>query len=113
MNVKELELFVSNILRAGVMISGVLIVIGLGLFIATGDSCYPNGEASLDWIIYGDPFFSPSHILFLGFLTLVITPLLRVAASVLAYGAEKDWTYVAITGFVLIILVIGMVLGLG
>ena len=113
MKVKELELFVSNILRAGVMISGVLIIIGLGLFIATGDTCYPNGEATLEWIIYGDPSLSPSHILFLGFLTLVITPLLRVAASVLAYGAEKDWTYVAITGFVLTILVIGMVLGLG
>jgi uncharacterized membrane protein len=113
MNVKELELFVSNVLRVGVMVSGILIVIGLGLFITTGDTCYPNGEASLQWIIYGDPFLSPSHILFLGFLTLVITPLLRVAASVLAYGAEKDWTYVAITGFVLTILVIGMVLGLG
>ena len=113
MNVKELELFVSNVLRAGVMVSGVLIVIGLGLFIATGDSGYPNGDASLHWIMYGDPFLSPSHILFMGFIVLVVTPLLRVGASVIAYGVEKDWTYVAITGFVLTILVIGMVLGLG
>jgi len=113
MNVKELERFVSNILRIGVMVSGILIIIGLGLFITTGDTCYPNGEASLQWIIYGDPFFSPSHILFLGFLVLVITPLLRVGASVIAYIIEKDWIYTAITGFVLSVLLIGMVLGLG
>ena len=113
MNVKELEMFVSNILRVGVIVSGVLIVIGLGLFIMTGDTCYPNGEASLQWIIYGDPFFSPSHILFLGFLVLVVTPLLRVGASVIAYVMEKDWIYSAITGFVLTVLLIGMILGLG
>ena len=113
MNVKELELFVSNILRIWVAVSGVLIIIGLSLYIATGDTCYPNGEASVDWIIYGDPFLSPSHILFLGFLTLVITPLLRVGASVVAYVIERDWIYAAITGFVLSVLLIGMALGLG
>ena len=113
MNVKELELFVSNILRTGVIVSAALIITGLGLFMITGDTCYPNGEASLNWIIYGDPFFAPSHILFLGFLTLVTTPLLRVAASVIAYLIEKDWIYASITGFVLAVLLIGMILGLG
>lgn len=113
MNVKKLEIFVSNVLRVGVLISGVLIVIGLGLFIVTGDVCYPNGESTLRWIIYGDPFFAPSHIIFMGFFTLVVTPLLIVAASVLVYAVDREWSYVAITGFVLMILVFGMVLGLG
>ena len=113
MKVKELELFVSNVLRIGVLASGILIIIGLGLFFISGDSCYPNGEASLEWIINGDPFLAPSHILFLGFLVLVVTPLLRVGASVVAYVIEKDWIYAAITSFVLSVLIIGMVLGLG
>lgn len=113
MNVKELELFVSNVLRIGVAVSGVLIMIGLGLYVITGDNSCPTGEATLQWIIYGAPFFGPSHILFLGFLTLVATPLLRVAASVIAYIVEKDWIYAAITGFVFTVLVIGIVLGLG
>jgi len=113
MNVKQLELFVSNVLRIGVLTSGILITIGLGLFIVTGDVCYPTGETSIHWILYGDPFYAPSHILFLGFLTLVSTPLLRVAASTFAYTVEKDWVYAAITGFVLTVLVIGIVLGLG
>ena len=113
MNVRQLELFVSNVLRVGVAISGILIIFGLALFAVTGDVSCPYGIASLQWIIYGDPFFAPSHILFMGFLTLVATPLLRVAASVIAYVAERDWTYAAITGFVLAVLVIGIVLGLG
>ena len=113
MNVRQLELFVSNVLRFGVMASGILIMFGLGLFFVTGDVSCPTGDASLQWIIYGDPFFAPSHILFLGFLTLVVTPLLRVAASTVAYVVEKDWVYAAITGFVLVVLVLGMVLGLG
>jgi uncharacterized membrane protein len=112
MDVKSLEIYVSNVLRAGVLISGFLIVIGLGLYFITGDVCYPNGESSLHWIIYGDPFFAPSHIIFVGFLTLVVTPLLRVGASVIAYVIERDWPYVAITGFVLLTLVLGLVLGL-
>ena len=113
MNVRQLELFVSNVLRFGVMASGILIMFGLGLYIVTGDISCPTGDSSLQWIIYGDPFFAPSHILFLGFLTLVVTPLLRVAASTVAYVVEKDWVYSAITSFVLVVLVLGMVLGLG
>mgnify|MGYP000001726801 CR=1 FL=1 len=113
MNVRQLELFVSNVLRFGVMASGILIMFGLGLYMVTGDISCPTGDSSLQWILYGDPFFAPSHILFLGFLTLVATPLLRVAASTLAYVVEKDWAYAAITGFVLTVLLIGIVLGLG
>ena len=113
MNVRRLELFVSNILRIGVVLSGILIVIGLGLFLWTGDNSCPFGVSSLDWVIWGAPFFQPSHIIFLGFVVLVLTPLCRVGASVIAYVYERDWTFAAITGFVLIVLITGMILGLG
>lgn len=113
MNVRKLEYFVSNVLRIGVVASGVLILAGLGLFIATGDVCYPNGEASIHWILWGDPFFSPSHILFIGFLILVLTPLFRVLTSVFAYSVDRDWVYAGITAFVLTVLILGMILGLG
>jgi len=113
LNNRSLELYVSNVLRIGVVISSILIIIGLALYIVTGDASYPCGEASIHWIIYGDPFTAPSHILFLGFLILVSTPILRVAASTIAYIAEKDWIYTVITGFVLIVLMTGIILGLG
>ncbi|MFC1802644.1 DUF1634 domain-containing protein [Thermoproteota archaeon] len=113
MSVKKTELYVARILQFGVTISGLLILFGLGLFLWTGDTCYPNGEPTLKWILWGDPFFAPSHILFLGFILLVTTPLTRVAASIMAYAIESDWIYTAITGFVLVVLIIGMSLGLG
>lgn len=113
MTIKKLELLVARVLQVGVVISGILILIGLGLFLWTGDTCYQFGEPSLEWIIWGDPFFAPSHILFLGFIILVMTPLFRVAASVFAYLIEGDVVYTTITGFVLVILVLGMALGLG
>lgn len=113
MSVKRLELLVSRVLKVGVIISGFLILSGLGLFLLTGDTCYQYGVPSLEWIIYGDPFLAPSHVLFIGFIVLVTTPLLRVAASVVAYMIEGDLLYASITTFVLIVLLIGMALGLG
>jgi uncharacterized membrane protein len=104
---------VAKVLKIGVIISGILILSGLGLYLLTDDTCYQFGEPSLDWIIYGDPFLAPSHLLFIGFIVLVITPLLRVAASVIAYMIEGDLVYTSITSFVLVILLLGMALGLG
>jgi uncharacterized membrane protein len=113
MNVRQLELFVSSVLRIGVWVSGILILSGLILFLATGDASCPYGDLTLNWIIHGDPFFEPSHVIFLGLITLVVTPLLRVAASIISYVAERDWIFATITSFVLTILIIGMILGLG
>jgi uncharacterized membrane protein len=112
-NVRQLELFISGVLRIGVVLSGLLILFGLGVFALTNNINDPTGVATLDWIIHGNPFLEPSHILFLGFIILVLTPLSRVATSVVAYAYEHDWTYVVITGFVLVVLVTGMVLGIG
>ena len=113
MNVRQLEIFISSVLRLGVILSGLLIIVGLGLFAWTSDISNPSGISTLDWILHGSPFLEPSHILFLGFIILVLTPLSRVATSVAAYTYEHDWTYVVITGFVFVVLIAGMVLGLG
>jgi uncharacterized membrane protein len=113
LSIKKVERFISDILRYGVELSGLLIIVGIGLFLWTGDNSCPFGLLSWNWIIWGAPFFEPSHILFLGFFILIATPLLRVTASVLAYSVNHDWTYAAITGCVLLILMIGITLGVG
>jgi uncharacterized membrane protein len=107
------EFFVSILLRAGVVISGLLMVIGLALFWLTGDASCPTGLLTLNWIIWGDPFLMPSHMIFLGFLILVMTPVLRVATSVLIYLRSEDWMFTVITSTVLIILVLSMSFGIG
>ncbi|MBD3171646.1 DUF1634 domain-containing protein [Candidatus Bathyarchaeota archaeon] len=113
MNVKKMENYVSHVLRFGVLLCGSLSLLGLSLLAWTGDASCPYGVIDLQWLLHGDPFWSPSHILFLGFIVLVGTPLLRVASSTVAYGLDHDWIFMAITGTVLIVLVIGILLGVG
>ena len=110
---RRLEVLVSGVLRLGVALSGLLILVGLGLMAWSGDVSCPYGVLSVEWVLWGDPFLGPSHVLFLGFLVLVATPMVRVAVSVVAYVMDRDWVYAAITGLVLIVLVAGMFMGLG
>jgi uncharacterized membrane protein len=108
-----MEALVSTILRAGVLMSGALILFGLTLTIVTGDTSYPNGNMDIDWLIRGDPFFAPSHILFLGFLTLIATPVLRIAASIYVYTKLHDNAFTIITTIVLFVLMVSFTLGIG
>lgn len=112
-SVKRMEALVSTILRAGVLMSGALILFGLTLTIVTGDTSYPNGNMDIDWLIRGDPFFAPSHILFLGFLTLIATPVLRIAASIYVYTKLHDNAFTIITTIVLFVLMVSFTLGIG
>lgn len=110
---RSMELFISRLMRASVSISGVIIFVGLALYLVTGNDSCPLNIFELNWMLFGDPFFAPSHIIFLGFMVLVGTPLLRIVASVVVFALSKDWTFTVITGCVLTILGISMVLGVG
>jgi uncharacterized membrane protein len=112
-SVREMELFVSSVLRFGVLLSGCFMVIGLTLLWSTGDSSSPIGVLNAAWIITGSPFLEPSHILFIGFIVLIATPILRILATTITYSRMKDWTYTVITGLVLVILLVSMTLGIG
>jgi uncharacterized membrane protein len=50
-------------------------------------------------------------IIALGLLVLIATPVVRVAVSVLAFRAEHDRTYMAITSVVLLLLILSFILG--
>ncbi len=110
---RSMELFISRLMRASVSLSGVIIFIGLVLFLVTGDNSEPVNMFELNWMMFGAPFFEPSHVIFLGFMVLVGTPLLRIAASVVVFALSKDWTFTVITGCVLAILCLSMLLGVG
>ena len=111
--VRRMERWVSGLLRLGVAASGFLVVLGLALAAATGDTSCPYGVLTLEWVLWGEPFFSPSHILFLGFLTLVATPILRIAASVVLFLKTRDPVFAALTATVLIILLVSLATGVG
>ena len=108
-----MELMVSRLLRTGVLVSGLLMVTGLTLLLATGDASCPNGVLSVNWVLFGDPFLEPSHVLFLGFFILIGTPLLRIVASATAHMAERDLVFALLNVSVLLILAVSFMLGVG
>jgi len=111
--IRNMEMWISHLLRGGVLLSGILLLVGLGLLWITGDTSCPSNVLSLNWILRGDPFLAPSHIIFLGFFTLIFTPLLRIFVSVLIYIKLKDVTFSILTGLVFLILLSSIVLGYG
>lgn len=108
-----MEKALSWVLRIGVALSGVLVIVGLTLMFVTKNTSNPFGVMDLEWIIRGNSFFDPSHILFLGYAVLLLTPLLRVAVSILLYLKAHDIPFTAITLIVFVILIISMTIGIG
>lgn len=111
--IHRMEMFISRLMRISVLISGTVIALGVVTFLITGNNSCPVNIFDINWILNGNPFFAPSHIIFLGFMILIGTPLLRIAASVFVYAKTKDWTFTVITGLVLTVLVVSMLLGVG
>ncbi|SHE14301.1 Predicted membrane protein [Chlamydia abortus] len=108
----EVELAVSRWLRAGVAISGAVILAGLIYFILRGDSGYPEGAypTALSDIVTGVAALKPFALMMAGLFLLILTPVLRVAISLFVFLAEKDYLYVLLTSFVLLTLVISFFL---
>ncbi len=105
-------------LRTGVIASASIICLGLIVLASRGfgldgtriDATIPYPR-SLAALITGLLSLDPASIISLGLLTLIATPFMRVAVSIVAFAEEGDWQYVAITAIVLGILVAGLVMG--
>jgi uncharacterized membrane protein len=68
---------------------------------------------SLTAMAQGLAHADPLSVVTLGLVVLLATPVVRVAVSIVAFGLERDWRYVAITVTVLVILVASFLLGRG
>ncbi len=114
---RRMELVVSAVLRIGVLLSGGVILLGLVLFFAQ------HHGAALDDItkvpfsyqpgtIIGQVFHgSGTAIILLGLMLLILTPVSRIAVSIVTFAVEHDWRYVVITTIVLLILLTSFALG--
>lgn len=112
------EKAVSFVLRAGVIVSAVIICLGLALLVVKGGlkageridaaMAYPSNLRAL---LAGLLVLDPASVLALGLVALIATPFARVAISIVAFALERDWSYVVITALVLAVLVMGLVVG--
>jgi len=110
----ELRLIVSRVLLAGVVLSAVLILAGFvaSLFVGWDGSLLgaaPGGDPTdVGALAEGLRNLRPQAIAQLGLLTLVLTPMARVAASLGLFAVERDRMYVLISLVVLAILIAGL-----
>jgi uncharacterized membrane protein len=120
----RMELVISYLLRGGVIVSVALIVLGVVVMFVRHPE-YFTSKTELDRLVSpGAAFphtltdvaaslreFRGRGIVTLGLLVLIATPVLRVAASVVLFAIQRDWTYSLITAVVLSLLVLSLVLG--
>jgi uncharacterized membrane protein len=111
------RIIISNILRYGALLSSLTIAVGLFLIFARAvPPDFPNLLGQLIEINYGKPTLqldvllkgimdlNPVSIIQLGTLILLAIPIIRVAISAILFARERDLIYVAVTAFVLVVL---------
>ena len=113
---RQTELVISHVLRGGVIASAAVILLGVLWFYLqmaiTGHAAlgYPHTFGGIiRRLFHGEPL----ALVALGLLILLLTPILRVAISIVVFALEHDWRYTVITVLVLIILLVSLLLGRG
>ena len=112
-NDQKVEQIIGQLLRAGVLLSAFVVVIGGMLYLrqaAMGYSDYqtfhgvPHQLTTISGVVQGAVHLDPESVIQFGLLLLIATPVARVVFSVFAFGLERDWLYVGLTLVVLAVL---------
>jgi len=108
---------IGTLLRAGVGLSVLIVGIGAILYLIRHGAEWPdyrsfrNEPADLRGIVgifKGAVSLQARPFIQCGLVLLLLTPVARVAFSVFAFAAQRDWTYVIVTLIVLAILVLSI-----
>ncbi|HEY7220113.1 MAG TPA: DUF1634 domain-containing protein [Candidatus Binatia bacterium] len=122
--VRKVEVLISNLLRAGVVLSLALVVLGTVVafvqhpeYLAERSSFgrFPDARNlvphSLGEVGAGLKAYSGESIVTLGILLLIATPVIRVGVSIFAFVYQRDWLYSLVTATVFCLLLISFFLG--
>jgi len=116
-NDQRIEQFLGNVLRAGVILSATVVILGAAIYLAR------HGMSDRDYVKFrGEPAKYTSMtdiasaagrgegraIIQLGILLLLATPVARVALSAVGFGLERDKLYVFFTLVVLTLLILSL-----
>lgn len=121
---RSMETVLGTLLRFGVAISLACLAAGVALTLArhpdyltepgalghlTGPgAAFPH---TLGDVAHGLVRLQGRALMMAGLLLLILTPVSRVAASIVAFAFERNWRFAAITAFVLLVLVVSFFLG--
>jgi uncharacterized membrane protein len=110
---QRIEVIIANLLRIGVTAAACIVLLGGAVFLVRHGAAPARygsfaGEPSnlTHWkgILRAAFGLRARGIMQLGLLVLIATPVARVAFSAAAFVLERDWLYVAVAGFVLLVL---------
>ncbi len=116
----QVEKAISILLRTGVLLAASVVLFGGILYLAhhgSGHADYhvfhsePAELRSPSRVIRSALDGRPDAMIQLGLLLLILTPVARVAFSVVAFGFEHDYKYVFITLIVLAVLLYSLLAG--
>jgi len=117
-NDQRMENTISVLLRSGVMLSALVVLLGGACFLwrhggerADYHQFHATTESyrSIRGVIQAAGPSDCRVVIQLGLLLLILTPIARVAFSMIAFRLERDWTYVWLTSIVLVILVYSLI----
>ena len=115
-----MEIWISHVLRFGVVAAAVVILLGLLVYVAVGPPS--GGPTSVHQILHSsETSVRPGGVFHgaiggdsialiqVGVLALILTPITRVAMSIVLFSSERDGVFVLITSVVLAVLVLGLI----
>jgi uncharacterized membrane protein len=119
-NEARFEQFLGNMLRAGVVLAASVVSIGGFLYLLGGAAGEPDrhvfhGEPaelrSFSGVIEQALQWNSRGIIQLGLLLLIATPVARVVFSAIGFFRQRDFTYVALTVLVFLVLIFSLLRG--
>lgn len=122
--VHRVEQVIGRLLRVGVMLSLVLVVVGTAISFYHGRYGHTpadvpalirgreRGPTSPNLLIEGLKDIRGQSLIVAGLIVLMLTPILRVAVSIVAFAIQRDVAFVIITSIVLALLALSCVFGI-
>jgi uncharacterized membrane protein len=105
---KSVEIWVGYVLRAGVIVSAGLFLLGTAFGGANLSLEFPHRVST---VLAGVERGDPQAIIGLGLLTLIATPWIMVTLSLAMFLHLRDWVYSLVCFFVLVTLTASLFLG--
>lgn len=117
---EEVEQIIGRLLQLGVLVAALVVVVGAVLLLGRhggAPASYavfhaePTPLRSIAGIIHAAFSGDATGIVQFGLLLLILTPIVRVAFTLVAFVLQRDGTYIVVTAIVLALLLFGLVFG--
>ncbi|MFI5228872.1 MAG: DUF1634 domain-containing protein [Gemmatimonadales bacterium] len=116
----KVEQLVGRLLQLGVLFAALVVLLGAVLLLDRSGAARPSyalfhsepsALRSIGGIVRAAFSGDASGVVQLGLLLLILTPIARVAFTLVAFVLQRDATYVVVTAIVLALLLFGLVFG--